>query len=189
MNKIETLKATIINLENGMEYGWYNGSCCNCGVVATTILGKNSVINFLNSPLIDPLERGAFSRYAYCMTTNLPLPLVFLKLKDAGFSHQDLLHLEYLGNKEILDKMGQEQYIRHEQEFVLETISTSYKDRNNLISYLKAWVEILEEEESNVPSEVKIEASKEAPTPIAREKTVYVSVPESIVTIAEIVLS
>lgn len=183
MNKIETLKATIANLESGMIYHWSNPNNCNCGVIAKTLCNVDdlSEVGFYNSK-IRSNNVGAFAQLAYCMTSNLPIPLVFEKLKQAGFTHKELIELEYLANERIADKIGEKIIVGGTNNLPK---SINFTKKETLIKYLKAWVEILEEE-SNVVTEVKV---IEDVKPVVREKTVYVSVPETITTLAEIILS
>lgn len=187
MNKIETLKATIVNLENGMEYNWQSCNNCNCGVVAKTLLngGMPHDNGLCHSTVRNNNIFGSFSKEAYCLTSYLPLPLVFQKFKDVGFTFKDIQELEFLGNELILKKIGE----KFDFNFNTNIINNQkYAEKEYLLKYLKAWVEILEKE-SNVVPKIEIVEAVIAPTPIAREKIVYVSVPESIVTIAEIILS
>jgi hypothetical protein len=190
MNKIEALRATIVSIENGMNYNWYSSNSCNCGVIAKTLCDTNDLnsIGFKESPLLDPKRSSVFSSKAYCLTSNLPLPLMFKKLKESGFTHQDLLELEWLGNEKILKRIGEPySFWKEENCFIID--NQKYLQKDILTKYLKAWVDILEEE-SNVVAEVKVvEAIKDIPKHITREKTVYVSVPETITTLAEIILS
>lgn len=182
MNKIETLKATIVNLEEGkLQYYWSSSDSCNCGVVARTLLNLESV--FTNGYKYDNNKSpGVFARDAYCITTNIAIPKVFQLLKDAGFNHQELIELEYLSNKAILIRIGKEATDYGEY---MAMKGLEYQKKEVVISYIKAWVEILEEE-NGVFNEVKV---IEAPIEVTRQKTVYVSVLETITTIAEIILS
>lgn len=171
MNKIDALKQTIHNLlYGGMKYHWHDSNHCNCGVVAKTICNTNDLfsIGYTNSPRKNAV--GVFSRDAYCITSDLPLPVVFQSLKDAGFTHQELLELEYLANKEICKNLGWERQkiTRKNGEFYIREMAT-YDVKENLILYLKEWVRILEEE--TVVQQL---------TPEVREKIKYVAVSDTI---------
>lgn len=149
MNKIEALKKTIYNLENDVyEYDWVNVNCCNCGILARTLLNGKSPrdCGYFDSPLED--GAGVFASQAYCMTTNLPLPEVFKVLKNAGFSHKDLLELEYLGRLDVLAKMGKDCYVGAGGQRCIS--DNSYDNKQTVIEYMKAWVEILEAEQVKV---------------------------------------
>lgn len=153
MNKLEALKQTIVNVESGKyEYDWYNADSCNCGVVARTLCGDKSPSScgYYQSPLIGGL--GVFSRKAFCLTTNLPLPLVFQSLKDAGFTHEDTGELERLANEKIAYRLGWE-LIKIDDGGKIYPL---YANKENLIAYLREWVKILEEQDAIVPTPVEL---------------------------------
>lgn len=178
MNKLEAIKQTIYNLENDVyEYNWTNADTCNCGVVARTIMGgvRANEAGFSNTPSIDH-DLTCFAGWGHCLTTNLPLPRVFQELKDAGFSHQDLIELENLSNKKVATAIGISPYEFPEKKYWLSSERTN---KSWLIKYLKAWAEILEQD--GQATEAKpIEPPK--PEVIVKEKkvTVYVAVSEFI---------
>lgn len=170
MNKIQALELTIFNLENNVYgYNWLSPNHCNCGILARTLLGGKYPSNcgYSDSPAKGPVSVGVFSRRTFCITTNLPLPEVFQVLKDAGFTYQELLDLEYLGNGKIVGIMGRE--LSKTLSGCIAMSNNQHTDKSSLILYLKTWVRILKEEEQTPIS-----------TPQVKEKTVYVSVPVSI---------
>jgi hypothetical protein len=161
MNKIEALEKTIYNLENNLvEYNWTESNSCNCGVLARTVIDGKSIWEMGYGEAIPAkVDVSAFSKRAYCMTTNMPLPKVFKALVDAGFLWEELKELEQLENKKILRRIGAEELRRDIKE--------------NLVSYLKAWVEILKEEQPIVETQPTEE-------PKVKEIIRYVSVPQTI---------
>lgn len=168
MTKIEALEKTIFNLENDLtEYNWTESDHCNCGVVAKTLLNGELPNNcgFFQSSLRAENVAG-FSQYAYCMTSDMPLPRVFHLLKEAGFVWDELKELEDLSNKQICERGG----IWFPVDFNGRTINRYRESKEYLLSYLRAWVEILKEQ---------IPVQEKEPKP-ERIKTVYVSVPETI---------
>lgn len=168
MNKIQALELTIFNLENNVYvYYWASPNHCNCGILARTLLGGKYPSNcgYADSPTEEP--SGTFSSNAFCITTNLPLPEVFQVLKDAGFTHQELLELEYLENEKIAGIMWRK--LSKTLSGCIAMSNEQYANKSSLILYLKAWVGVLKEEEQTPIS-----------TPQVKEKTVYVAVPVSI---------
>lgn len=135
MKKIEALKKTIYNLENGIyKYKWMDMNNCSCGVVAKTILEdepkKNGVLDIYKK--LGKSVSGFAGCYEqaieYCATTGLELPRVFMALKETGFTFGELKILE------------------------------DHDDYQSFLSYLKAWVEILEQAEPQ-PSHTDITKS------------------------------
>ena len=164
MEKITALKKTIYNLENDVyHYDWCSFESCNCGVLAKTITGSNSLVaaGFLDSPTQNR-KYEAFCSYAYCITTKLELPLVFQSLKDSRFTIGELNGLENLNGKNIVEKTGK--------------LSRTNKD--DVIKYLKAWVEILEEEKPQIQPEQPKE--KTIIKYVAVSQTINESLPETI---------
>lgn len=173
MKKIDALKQTIHNiLYQGMVYNWHDSNHCNCGVVAKTVCNTNDLfsIGYPNSPLKN--GAGVFAKDAYCMTYNLPLPVVFQSLKDAGFTHQELLELEYLANERICKNLGWERVkiTKMNYDFHIREGAT-YDVKENLLIYLKEWVKILEEETITIPHIL---------VPEVKEKIKYVAVSDTI---------
>ena len=67
----------------------------------------------------------------YCPTSGLPMDLIIKKMLDFGFTRQDLRHLEWLSDADILNKMG-----------------VSYLNRNlksDTILYLQSWANLVED--------------------------------------------
>lgn len=166
-NLIQKLQIAIHGLEtDSVKYNWYNPCSCNCGIVAQSMLGmsmaeldKRIQVPFssknLRQYLIinqnDSLEcswRNAVK--AYCPMTGKPLDEIFSQLNEAGLSREDMCHLEYMTNPLILKKANIETTRMQDSLFgrlfkIYEPYSY-YKQADNLIKYLSAWVEILKEE-------------------------------------------
>lgn len=173
MNKIEALKATIVNLESGrMHYYWSDPNTCNCGVLARTICNAENIfsIGFADSPISD-FTLTAFARHALCMTTGLPLPVIFQSLRDCGFTHQDIFELENLSNVRIAKLIHQKVYLDDHN----RPIGINRSVKHVLIQYLKAWVSILVEENTVAPI-----AQEPIPEPKVKKEYVTVRISESI---------
>ena len=127
---IEALRKTATQLENGNRYEWGHMGSCNCGNLAQTIT------NFSRAEIQKyALEkRGDWSEQLidYCPSSGLPMDLIIEKMIDFGFTHQDLRHLEWLSDTDILNKMG-----------------VSFLNRNlksDTIQYIKSWANLLEDQ-------------------------------------------
>ena len=146
MNKIEALKKTIYNLENDVyEYNWSESNSCNCGILARSISGtREGIDGYYNSPDVGDMCIPPWTRRSICLKTGLPLSGIWKTLKDIGFTHDEIANLESLSDKKIADKTGMEFNIfKHSTGF---SVSPHRSEKRYVISYLKAWVEILEEE-------------------------------------------
>ena len=168
MNKLTAIEQTIYNLENDVyRYSWSDVESCNCGILAKTLLGGDGVIKngFHESPIGKGV--GCFSRRAHCISTNLPLPTVFQKLKDSGFTHKELCDLEFLSDRAIAKKANIEvgEWIGEQ-----EAAHGQFAHKQYLIRYLKAWAELLREQQpSPIPSPQEV-----------KQVIKYVGVPESL---------
>jgi hypothetical protein len=157
MTKIQALEKTIYNLENDVyPYYWYDSDSCNCGILAKTILNgkKPREAGFLkgdpNSYLV------VWGTMATCMKTGLKMPEAFQALHDAGFTYEEVNNLEKLSDKRFCIS------------------GASYKQKSNVIAYMKKWVKLLKEQEVQVSDTTKPIVAQQ---PV---KTVYVSVPISL---------
>ena len=176
MTKTEALEKTIYNLENNVyEYRWSSPHTCNCGVLAKTVLGGKNIFNAGFSCTLPKGRGGAFSSHAICITTGIEVPEIFKTLSECGFSHNDLIELEFLSNTSILSKLGQtSRYNEFIEAYVIS--SSEFDNKGTLIKYLKAWVQILKEEQ---PTVTNVEPQPKTETkPV--EKIRYVSVPTTI---------
>lgn len=153
---IKSLKLAINALKNDtIFYDWHNQESCNCGVVAQAILGKDSdeiEQSFLK--ITEALEKKAKRLKGdeddeedgkidstwknavkhLCSITGKSNIEILNNLIESGLEKDDIVHLEYLENEAILEKSE----INTEDE-------NYFKDKENLILYLSAWVKILEE--------------------------------------------
>lgn len=166
-NKIEALKATLIGLKDpDREYEHGHHGTCNCGFVisAITELGKNEILKRLT---IDGLGGCYYSdmidgrKFEICPVTGLPMNYIIKSLFEAGFNGDDIKNLENLSDKKVLS---------------LARINTSlngryYADRENVIAYITAWIEILEEEQGCRVLRHPLETTVEPEI-----KTVYVTI-------------
>lgn len=148
MTKIEALEKTIYNVENNVfSYGWSSANACNCGVLARTLLNGESPTAHGYADIPEPDSGDGFflfSNKAKCLATGIELPKVFQSLKDAGFNHEELRHLEFLSMPEILQRV----------EFDIPNNGRYYTMKRNLLLYLREWVKILKEEQQPQHSDI-----------------------------------
>jgi hypothetical protein len=159
---IESLRIAANALEKDfIHYKWIHQHSCNCGVVVQAVLGiattkvqqlfneATRATQFAYDPKNDDFLtwRGVCQRS--CSVTGEPLSNVFKVLKESGLRPEDIVHLEYLNNKAILEISG----IKKESKY--------FTQKTNLILYLKAWVKILEQDyDENGLTDAAVEEAK-----------------------------
>lgn len=109
----------------------------------------------------------------YCSMTGAPTTLIFKQLHGAGLTKDDILHLEFLSDKKICERAGIEmkpivtekkiggqpsrkarygflkmftKTIPATEPSIKKTSKDYFTSEENLVKYLKAWVEILKED-------------------------------------------
>lgn len=125
---VNALRKTALALENGNRYEWGHMGSCNCGNLAQTIT------SFTRAEIQQYAlqKRGDWSDQLldYCPTSGYPMDMIIERMVDYGFSAQDLRHLEWLSDSEILNFIG-----------------VPFLNRNlksDTILYLNAWANMLE---------------------------------------------
>lgn len=126
---IEALRKTANQLENGHRYEWGHMGSCNCGNLAQTIT------SFTRAEIQQYAlqKRGDWSDQLldYCPTSGYPMDMIIERMVDFGFSSQDLRHLEWLSDSEVLNKIG-----------------VPFLNRNlksDTILYLNSWANLIED--------------------------------------------
>ena len=105
---------------------------CNCGNLAQQLTKLNK----------DQIHRYAMQRHGdwneqaedYCSTSQMPIDLLINELLHAGLLLEDLKHLERLNDRQVLLR------------FPLEKRFLKHNVREDVISYMNAWAELLEEQ-------------------------------------------
>ena len=129
---IDALRRTARKLNDGAPYQWGNMGGCNCGNLAQELTKLSK----------DDIHRYAMQRYGdwneqvedFCPTSAMPIDLVISEMIAAGLALEDLKHLEKLSDREVLVR------------FPLEKRFLKHNVRNDVVSYLNEWAELLEEQ-------------------------------------------
>ncbi len=128
---IKAIRQTIKNLEEGNHYEWGHMGACNCGNLAQVLtrLSKGQIHEYAMKGHGDWADQVN----SYCPTSRLPMDLLISEMIAAGLSLEDLINLERLRDKEILVNIPMEKRdgLRH-------------NDLSDLVTYLRAWVQVLE---------------------------------------------
>ncbi len=129
LNIVEALRKTATQLESGHRYEWGHMGSCNCGNLAQTIT------SFTRAEIQQYAlqKRGDWSDQLldYCPTSGYPMDMIIERMVDFGFSSQDLRHLEWLSDTEVLNQIG-----------------VSFLNRNlksDTILYLNSWANLIED--------------------------------------------
>lgn len=141
---IEAIRETIIDLETGRrEYSWSEASTCNCGILTRNIsnLTYKQLRDMIEESDMNICDNSAlWSNKITCTVTNAPLQEVFKKMYEVGLTKEDIIHLERLSDSKILS---------------LTNIDISqgdyYMRKENVLLYFRAWLRILEREETPAP--------------------------------------
>ncbi len=127
---IDALRKTAAQLESGHRYEWGHMGSCNCGNLAQTIT------SFTRAEIQQYAlqKRGDWSDQLldYCPTSGYPMDMIIERMVDFGFSSQDLRHLEWLSDTEVLTKIG-----------------VPFLNRNlksDTILYLNSWADLIEDQ-------------------------------------------
>lgn len=168
MTKLDVLKATVYNLENDVyAYSWSDSDSCNCGILARTIM--NGATPIKEGGLWDRITKrnehclsfilgsprgfsGAVEQsIQMCHITRLPYPRVIKALLDYDFTVEELKALEFFGTVSKTEKRWFNMEDRTRGEKIigskLNLEGMVRNDKQDVIKYLKAWIEVLEEKE------------------------------------------
>jgi hypothetical protein len=146
-------------LREEVTYRWSSFGHCNCGHLAQTITGLDPAEIQRRAmrregdwgsqardsasrrfPELDHLDQPALGEGAWepenvgaCLVTGAPLDEVLGQMYELGLSPEDVGHLERLSDPEVRRRLGTAtQYFPHHH-------------RQNVVAYLQAWAELLEE--------------------------------------------
>lgn len=134
---IRAIRNTARNLASSTSYQWGHMGSCNCGHLAQelTSVSKSDIHNFAMH------SEGSWTDQsrAYCATSGLPMDLLISTMLDYGIKIKDLEYLEKLSDPRVLK--------------FLEVQSLRYNSKSDVIQYLHAWADLLEQELiASVPS-------------------------------------
>ncbi|GAB2573788.1 hypothetical protein [Spirosoma areae] len=128
---IYALRQTTQNLKKGAHYQWGHMGSCNCGNLAQQLTRLSK----------DQIHQYAMQRYGdwneqtdgYCSNSQMPIDLLINEMLNVGLMLEDLKHLEKLDDREVLSQLPLEQRF------------LKYNVREDVIAYMNAWANLLEE--------------------------------------------
>lgn len=151
---INALRDTAKRLKDGAYYAWGHHGACNCGhlLQSVTQLSKEEILRYAHTGI------GEWTELAddYCTTTNAPVDLLLKKLAEIGFTPSDIHSIEYLTDRQVLDKLPGgfrwlSRNVREDVTVYMETFATLLEDRLletiHLQGLIKEVNDFVEEEE------------------------------------------
>lgn len=100
---IEGLRKAAAGLVNGNYYAWGHHGACNCGQLlqATTTLTKEEIVTYAHTGIGEWTELAQET----CPVSDAPINLLLKKLQDLGLTPTDIHNLEYLEDREVLNRL------------------------------------------------------------------------------------
>jgi len=128
---IEALRITAERIDTGGRYEWGHMAHCNCGNLVQTITKQAGVE--ITKIIKHSLDEWTEHANDICSVTGNPVEMMFDILASYGFDRQDVIHLEWLTDKKVLN-------------FIAPGTHLLRNDRKDLIIYLKAMADMLQTE-------------------------------------------
>lgn len=132
------------------NYAWTSPTECNCGILASCVIGRNlDYMNDLSKP-----SRNLFAGYwsdsicvieLACERTGLAMPFVFAELRKVGINAPEICYVEYCSHPAVLSRMG--------YTHCPFSRGRSMRDDPTFVArYFTAWADMLEEEQPAIPT-------------------------------------
>jgi hypothetical protein len=129
---INALRETANRLDNGARYEWGHMGRCNCGHLVQTItcMTDYEIVESIDFQLAEWSEHAV----DYCEHTGHKVDDLFLTLDQLGFGWQDVVQLENLSDKQVLNRLAADgRFLRRNQ---VEDVTL----------YIRTLADLLEEE-------------------------------------------
>lgn len=127
---VHALRESAARIKDGAKYEWGHVGRCNCGHLIQSVCGLND--HEIYSAFHGEVTEWSEHANEYCNVTGKPLELVLSNLEEIGFSRNDVLHLENLSDKKVLDSLPK--YRRHLRK----------NDAADVALYMETMAELLE---------------------------------------------
>ena len=128
---IDALRATSKRLENeDVQYQWGHMGQCNAGHLIQTLTGMSSfeIVESVDFQLDEWSEHAV----DYCSCTGNKVDDIFLSIEKQGLTHSDIVKLENLSDKRILQNLnGGFRYLRRNV-------------KQDVIEYMRSFADLIE---------------------------------------------
>lgn len=103
-NLPQLLRKTADRLDQGARYEWGHMGRCNCGHLVQTLTDMTD--REISKAVEHKLDEWSEHAQTYCEQTGSPVDDLFRTLEEVGFSHKDVIALEYLTDSRVLKLLG-----------------------------------------------------------------------------------
>lgn len=100
----ELLRATAERLDQGARYEWGHMGRCNCGHLVQTLTSMTD--REIAASVEYKLDEWSEHARDYCENSQSPVEDLFRTLAEVGFSHTDVMSLEYLNDPRVVSRLG-----------------------------------------------------------------------------------
>lgn len=128
---IELLRKTGADIDTSSDYQWGHMGACNCGHLAQNITMKTKAE--IHSSAMKGIGDWNDQLNDFCPGSGLPFEQIVQEMLAIGFSVKDLMCLEYLNDKKVLQLLPEGVYLAKNK-------------REDVVMYLNIWADMLEEE-------------------------------------------
>ena len=128
---VTILHQTADKIAASTDYMWGHMGSCNCGNLAQLITQRTK--HEIHKLALTGVGDWNDQLNDYCPSTGLPFDDVIDELLDFGFNHTDLKQLERLNNSQILARLPQGTYLKHNV-------------KKDVVLYLNTWADMVQEE-------------------------------------------
>jgi len=128
---IEAIRSAALKINISNNYQWGHMGACNCGFLAQELsdLSKGQIHEYAMRGHGDWTEQVE----GFCPTSNFPMDLLISELISNGLKLEDLINLERLKDKEVLNLIPME-----------KRNSLKHNSAKDVSLYMTTWADLLE---------------------------------------------
>jgi hypothetical protein len=127
---IDAIRTAARKIEEGNLYQWGHMGACNCGHLAQelTPFSKKEIHEYALRKYGDWTDQVR----DYCPTSGIPMDEIISTMLTSGLSLEDLIDLERLKNKAVLQRMG--------------VNMLNHNKKEDVVNYMLTWADLLEDQ-------------------------------------------